>query len=54
MSYSVQFPHVESAIIDPNPVEFNTTFLISVEVIEETIILEPYSYYSGELYAGEV
>ena len=54
MSYSVQIPSVDSATISPNPVEFNTKFLISVSVSEETIILEPQYYYSNEVYSGEV
>lgn len=54
MSYQVQIPRVDSATISPNPVDFNTKFLLSVSVSEETITLEPYYYYSGDLYAGEV
>lgn len=54
MSYEIEIPQVESARLSPNPVDFNTKFLISVEVIEKTITLEPQYYYSGEIYAGEV
>ena len=54
MSYTAQIPRVDSATITPNPVDFNTQFMISVSVIEETVTLEPYYYYSGEIYAGEV
>ena len=54
MSYQVQVPRIDSASITPNPVDFNAKFLISVTVSEETITLEPYYYYSGDLYAGEV
>ena len=54
MNYQVQIPRVESATISPNPVDFNTKFLLSVAVSEETITLEPYYYYSSDLYAGEV
>ena len=53
MSYTAQVPEVESASITPNPVNMNTTFLLSVEVIEVTVTLEPYFYYAGDLYAGE-
>lgn len=54
MSYKVQVPRVLSSTISPNPVDFNTKFLLSVSVVEETITLEHYFYYSGDLYAGEV
>ena len=54
MNYQVQIPRVESATISPNPVDFNTKFLLSVAVSEETITLEPYYYYCGDRYAGEV
>lgn len=54
MNYQVQIPRVESATVSPNPVDINTGFLISLSVSEETVILEPYYYYSGDLYAGEV
>lgn len=54
MSYQVQIPRIDSVSITPNPVDFNTKFLLSVSVSEETITLEPYYYYSGDIYAGEV
>ena len=54
MSYTAQIPRVDSAAITPNPVDFNTKFVLSVSVSEETVTLEPYYYYSGEIYAGEV
>lgn len=54
MDYEVQIPKVESAVISPNPVYFNSSFTISVSIEEETIALEPYYYYSGDIYSGEV
>lgn len=54
MSYQVQVPRIDSASISPNPVDFNAKFAISVTVSEETITLEPYYYYSGDIYVGEV
>ena len=54
MSYTAQIPRVDSAVITQNPVDFNTKFVLSVSVSEETVTLEPYYYYSGEIYAGEV
>lgn len=54
MNYQIQVPVIEVSNITPNPVDFNESFLLSVSVSEKTVILEPYYYYSGELYAGEV
>ena len=54
MSYQIQVPRINAAVITPNPVDFNTQFLISVTASEETVTLEPQYFYSGELYAGEV
>lgn len=54
MSYQIQVPRIDSASILPNPVSMNTKFLLSVLVVEETITLEPYYYYSGDIYSGEV
>lgn len=54
MSYQVQVPRIDSATISPNPVDFNTKFILSVIVSEETVTLEPYYYYSGDIYSGEV
>ena len=54
MSYIVQIPYFESASISPNPANMNTKFLLSVSVIEKSVTLDPYFYYSGDLYAGEV
>ena len=45
---------IESAVFAPNPVNINSTTKLSVEVTETVKILEPYYYYSGDLYAGEV
>ena len=53
MRYQIQVPRIDSASIYPSPVNFNTKFLLSVTVSEETITLEPYFYYSGDLYSGE-
>lgn len=32
MSYQVKIPRIDSATISPNPVDFNTKFLLSVSV----------------------
>ena len=54
MRYQIQVPRIDAAVITPNPVDFNTQFLISVTVSEVTVTLEPQYFYSGEIYAGEV
>lgn len=54
MSYEVQIPSIKDAEITPIPATINQKFLLSVMVVEETITLEPYYYYSGEVYSGEV
>lgn len=53
-AFIVMRPIVSEPIIYPNPVNINTSFTLSVQVVEETLILEPYFYYSGEIYSGEV
>ena len=53
MSYQIQVPRINAAVIMPNPVDFNTQFLISVTVSEETVTLEPAYFYSGEINSGE-
>ena len=45
---------IAAATFSPNPVDINTTANLSVEVLETVKILEPYYYYSGDLYTGEV
>ena len=54
MRYQIQVPRIDAAVITPNHVDFNTQFLTSVTVSEETVTLEPQYFYSGEIYAGEV
>lgn len=54
MPYQVKVPDILSASLLPNPVDINFKFLISVVVTEKTVELEPYYYYSGDIYSGEV
>lgn len=53
MSYIAQIPKITSASIDPNPVSINGDAILSVVVIEETVILYPEVITSGEIYSGE-
>lgn len=43
-----------AASISPNPVDINQSILISVQLTDAVRILEAETFYSGELYAGEV
>ena len=52
--FVVKIFEIASAVFTPNPVNINSTTKLSVEVTETVKILEPYYYYSGDLYAGEV
>lgn len=52
--YSVTIPKITGALFSPNPADMNTTTKLAVTVTEETVTLEPYYYYSAEIYAGEV
>lgn len=52
--YTVLIPKITAALFSPNPVDMNTTTKLTATVTEETVTLEPYYYYSAEIYAGEV
>lgn len=52
--FVVKIFEITSAVFTPNPVNINSTTKLSVNVTETVKILEPYYYYSGDLYAGEV
>ena len=52
--FVVKIFEITSAVFTPNPVNINSTTKLSVKVTETVKILEPYYYYSGDLYAGEV
>lgn len=51
--FEATVPEITQAGMNPNPVNMNTTFLLSVEVTETTVYLDPYFYYAGDIYAGE-
>lgn len=52
--WAVIEPVFLSASIGPNPVGINQSILISVQLTDAVRILEAETFYSGELYAGEV
>lgn len=51
---SFKMPVVSAATISPNPATINSSATLSVTVTEQTVILYPQYFYSGEIYAGEV
>lgn len=51
--YTATIPKIVSAAFTPNPVSMNTATVLSVEVIEETVILTPTWFQSNEIYSGE-
>lgn len=53
-SYPILLPKITAAVFTPNPSNINSKTVLTVTVTEETVYLEPYYYYSGDLYAGEV
>ena len=52
--YSVMIPEIKDASFSVNPADMNSKIVLSVNVIEKNIILEPVFFYSGEIYSGEV
>lgn len=52
--YQIAKPIIGEVIITPNPAIINKEFVLKVIVTEQTFILEPEIFYSGELYSDEV
>lgn len=52
--YQITKPIIGEVTITPNPVNFNSKFVLKVTVTEQTFTLEPETFYSGELYSNEV
>ena len=52
--YSILIPEITAAAFSVNPADMNIKTVLSVTVIEKTVILEPDFFYSGEIYSGEV
>lgn len=53
-SITVLLPQITAASVSPNPASINAKATLTVTVTESVITLEPYYYYAGEIYAGEV
>lgn len=52
--YTVVMPEVTGVTLGANPVAASASLTVVVSITEKTVALEPYSYLSGEAYAGEV
>lgn len=52
--WAVQLVEITGAAFTPNPADINQKTELVVTVTETVKLLEPYYYYSGDLYAGEV
>lgn len=53
-TYTVLVPEITAASFSVNPVNINSSTVLTVSITEKTIILEPEKYYSGEFFSGEV
>lgn len=51
--YPVVVPEVVSASFSSNSTSINTRIVISVQVVDKTVYLEPELIYSGEIHSGE-
>lgn len=52
--WAVIEPFFLAASVTPNPVDINQSILISVQLTDAVRVLDAETFYSGELYAGEV
>lgn len=52
--YAVRITEIYNAAFSVNPVDINTKTTLSLQVREIEKILEPYFYYSSDIFAGEV
>ena len=51
---TMTLPAVSAVTITPNPVDAGQEIVVTVSVYEKQVILSPYSYYSGDIFSGEV
>ncbi len=53
-SYSVNIPRITAASFSVNPCSINEKIVLTVTVLEQSILLDAQTIYAGEVYAGEV
>ena len=51
--YTVTVPKITAASFSVNPCTINEKIVLTVTVIEQSIVLEAQTIYAGEVYAGE-
>lgn len=51
--FELHIPEITDIVL-PDEVAINTKFLTQVFVTDKVIVIVPYSFYSGDLFAGEV
>lgn len=54
MSYVVTIPEIVAAEFAPSIAMINSVVKVSVTITERQIELEPFYYYAGEVFSGEV
>ena len=50
----ITVPKITAASFSVNPCTINEKIVLTVAVIEQTILMKPETIYAGEVYAGEV
>jgi len=50
---TINIPAITAASFSKNPCSINESIVLTVTVIEQTIVLEAEKIYAGEIYAGE-
>ena len=52
-SYTVSIPRITAASFSANPCSINEKVVLTVTVIEQSVLLTAQTIYAGEFYAGE-
>ena len=52
-SYTVSIPKVTGASFSVNPCSINEKIVLTVTVVEQSVVLVAQTIYAGEFYAGE-
>jgi hypothetical protein len=53
-AYTVSTPKITAAVFSKNPCSINEEIVLTVTVIEQSVVLEAETIYTGEIFAGEV
>ena len=52
-TYTVTIPKITAALFSKNPSTINEKIVLTVTVIEQSVVLTAETIYAGEIYAGE-